>query len=210
MATAVSLSMPAEVIDEPGAKMSTHVPKFENEDRKSSTVVEPTVIASVTRARDWLHGSALWLPAETAYVTPSAMEVRSASSKAVDTLPPKLRLSTAGAPAAWFSVTQSRPAMTVESKPLPWQSSSSTVGRAVCSRFSDVRLRPCVFSACGSALRSGRLGSCRTASVAHPFLAVSSWSTATPASMPGTGNVSSTPNRLTAGIMTYGPATPVV
>ena len=35
----------AEVIDDPGAKMSTHDPKLENEERASVLVVEPTVIA---------------------------------------------------------------------------------------------------------------------------------------------------------------------
>jgi hypothetical protein len=47
---AVSLVRHAEVILEPGAKMSTHVPKFENDERASELVVEPTVIALATRA----------------------------------------------------------------------------------------------------------------------------------------------------------------
>ena len=47
---AVLLVAQAEVILEPGAKMSTHVPKFENEDRASELVVDPTVSALVTRA----------------------------------------------------------------------------------------------------------------------------------------------------------------
>ena len=40
----------AEVIEEPGANMSTHVPKFEKDERASVDVVEPTVIAAPTRA----------------------------------------------------------------------------------------------------------------------------------------------------------------
>jgi hypothetical protein len=40
----------AEVIEEPGAKMSTHVPKFEKDERASVLVVEPTVMAAATRA----------------------------------------------------------------------------------------------------------------------------------------------------------------
>ena len=35
----------ADVMLEPGAKMSTQVPKFENDERASVLVVEPTVIA---------------------------------------------------------------------------------------------------------------------------------------------------------------------
>jgi hypothetical protein len=47
---AVSLVFQAEVMLEPGAKMSRHVPKFENEERASVLVVEPTVFAAATRA----------------------------------------------------------------------------------------------------------------------------------------------------------------
>ena len=43
MLVAVLLVRHAEVM--PGAKMSTQVPKFENEERTSLVVVEPTVIA---------------------------------------------------------------------------------------------------------------------------------------------------------------------
>ena len=35
---------------EPGAKMSTTLPKFENDDRASLVVLAPTVIAAATRA----------------------------------------------------------------------------------------------------------------------------------------------------------------
>jgi hypothetical protein len=38
---AVSLDFQAEVMLEPGAKRSTQVPKFENEERRSELVVEP-------------------------------------------------------------------------------------------------------------------------------------------------------------------------
>ena len=41
---AVSLVFQAEVMLEPGAKMSRHVPKLENDERASVLVVEPTVI----------------------------------------------------------------------------------------------------------------------------------------------------------------------
>ena len=52
---AVSLVLHAEVMLLPGAKMSRHVPKFENDERASLVVVEPTVIAFGTRAGDTLH-----------------------------------------------------------------------------------------------------------------------------------------------------------
>ena len=52
---AVSLVLHADVILLPGAKMSTHVPKFENEERVSLVVVEPTVIALAARAGETLQ-----------------------------------------------------------------------------------------------------------------------------------------------------------
>jgi len=48
---------------EPGAKMSTTLPKLENDDRASLEVVAPTVMASPTRAGDWLAALVLALPA---------------------------------------------------------------------------------------------------------------------------------------------------
>jgi hypothetical protein len=48
---------------EPGAKMSRHVPKLENEERASVLVVAPTVLAAGTRAGKELHASAFELPA---------------------------------------------------------------------------------------------------------------------------------------------------
>ena len=54
---AVSLVLHADVILLPGAKMSTHVPKFENEERASLIVVEPTVIALAVRAGETLQAS---------------------------------------------------------------------------------------------------------------------------------------------------------
>lgn len=47
---AVSLVFQAEVMLEPGAKISRQVPKFEKDERASVLVVEPTVIALATRA----------------------------------------------------------------------------------------------------------------------------------------------------------------
>jgi hypothetical protein len=60
---AVSLVFHAEVMLLPGAKMSRHVPKFENEARASELVVAPTVLAAATRAGEVVHASAFELPA---------------------------------------------------------------------------------------------------------------------------------------------------
>ena len=60
---AVSLVFHDEVMLDPGAKMSTQVPKLENDERASLVVVEPTVIAEATRAGELLHALALELPA---------------------------------------------------------------------------------------------------------------------------------------------------
>jgi hypothetical protein len=60
---AVSLVFQAEVMLEPGAKMSRQVPKFEKEERASLLVVAPTVLAAATRAGDVLHALAFELPA---------------------------------------------------------------------------------------------------------------------------------------------------
>ena len=45
----------AERIDEPGAKISTQVPKLEKEERASLDVVEPVVIAFAARAGETLQ-----------------------------------------------------------------------------------------------------------------------------------------------------------
>jgi hypothetical protein len=60
---AVLLVFQAEVMLEPGAKMSRHVPKLEKDERASVLVVAPTVTAAATRAGDELHALAFELPA---------------------------------------------------------------------------------------------------------------------------------------------------
>ena len=57
MLVAVSLVFHDDVMSLPGAKMSTQVPKFENEERASVVVVDPTVIAFGTRAGETLQAS---------------------------------------------------------------------------------------------------------------------------------------------------------
>ena len=96
----VSVSLPfhADGMSLPGANRSRHVPKFENDDRASVFEVAPTVIALGTRAGEELHAFVLLFPAATAYVTPSLMDLTTASSMTVAVGPPKLMLATAGWP----------------------------------------------------------------------------------------------------------------
>ena len=60
---ALSLVFQDDVMLEPGAKMSTQVPKLENDERASVFVVAPTVFAEATRAGELLHALAFELPA---------------------------------------------------------------------------------------------------------------------------------------------------
>ena len=69
---AVLLPIHGAVILLLGAKMSTHVPQLEKEDRTSVLVVEPTVIAVGSLAGDLSHASPLLLPAATTVVTPES------------------------------------------------------------------------------------------------------------------------------------------
>ncbi len=129
VAVAVSEECPADLMLDPGANRSRHVPKFEKDERASVDVVAPTVSASGVRPGESLHAFAFALPAASEYVTPSAIEVFTAWSSAEDGEPPRLMFATAGVPAAWLFVTQSIPAMTPEVVPLPLQSSTRTPTR---------------------------------------------------------------------------------
>jgi len=85
-----------ERIPEPGAKMSRHVPKFENDERASLVVVEPTVMALAARAGDCVQASVLLLPAATAIGTPEFARLLTAVSSALEAPPPRLIFATAG------------------------------------------------------------------------------------------------------------------
>src|SRR5262245_41033420 len=104
--------------------MSKHVPKFENDERASVVVVEPTVIAFAARAGDELQALALLLPAATAMVIPAFDKLFTAVSRALEAPPPRLMFATAG----WipFVLTKSTPAITPEFEPEPLQSSTRT------------------------------------------------------------------------------------
>src|SRR5262249_37712653 len=122
---AVSLVAHADVMFWPGAKMSTTLPKFENDARASLIVLAPTVIAAETRAGDELAALVFEFPAAIAYVTPELIEFCTAVSSAVETPPPSLLCAPPGL--RWPRVTKSTPAMTPELVPAPWQFST---GRA--------------------------------------------------------------------------------
>src|SRR5215212_4511450 len=124
---AVSDEAHAEVIEEPGAKMSTHVPKFEKDERASELVVEPTVMAAGVRAGETLQAFWFSLPAATAKVTPALMALLTAVSSAEEAPPPRLMLATAGS--TRFEATQLTPEMTPEVVPDPWQLSTRTARR---------------------------------------------------------------------------------
>src|SRR6267143_2997939 len=63
VAVAVSLVRHADKMPEPGAKISTTLPKFEKDERASVIVVAPTVIASATRAGEEFAALVFELPA---------------------------------------------------------------------------------------------------------------------------------------------------
>ena len=60
----------ADVISEPGAYTSTHVPQLLKLDFSSSIVEEPTVMAEVVDAGEYEHASSLVFPAATTTTTP--------------------------------------------------------------------------------------------------------------------------------------------
>src|SRR5687767_7336136 len=121
---AVLLLDQAEVMVEPGAKMSTQDPKFEKDERESVRVVDPTEMTFAARAGEELQALALAFPAATAKVTPALTALLTALSSAVEAPPPRLMLATAGL--MWLARTQSTPAMTPEFVPEPEQLSTRT------------------------------------------------------------------------------------
>src|SRR5690606_7320526 len=177
-----SLSFQAEVMSEPGAYRSTTEPKLEKSDWASSLVLEATVRASGTRAGEPWPASADSLPAATAKVTPEAMALATAASRAGSAAPPRLMLATEGP--WWFSVTQSMPAMTCSVVPEPLSS------RTLTATMPAFLATPCAAPAMVAAtwvpwpLPSSAVSSSSTAS--YPWLArpsKSSWVTRTPVSM---------------------------
>ena len=87
-----------EVIDCPGANMSTHVPVLEKLARESADVDAPTVIAVSSPAGEKLHASRPLLPAATTTTISFSIASRTAASSVELLLPPRLKLRTAGSP----------------------------------------------------------------------------------------------------------------
>ena len=100
----------AETMAEPGAKMSTQLPKLENDARASLLVVAPTVIASPTRAGEEFARVGVGVAGGDRVGDPGGDRVATAVSSALDAPPPRLMLATAGL--TRFAVTQSTPAIT--------------------------------------------------------------------------------------------------
>src|SRR6185295_13032192 len=111
----------SETMPEPGANTSTQVPTLEYEARASVRSLAATVSAAAARAGDCVHASTLSLPAATETVTPSSTSAVIAASRLLLVAPPRLRLATAGVPAAWSAAAQSSPAMTPDMLPDPLQ-----------------------------------------------------------------------------------------
>lgn len=65
VAVATSDVCQEDVMFEPGANKSTHVPQFENDDRRSPVLVEATVSALAARPGELRQASAFSLPAAT-------------------------------------------------------------------------------------------------------------------------------------------------
>jgi hypothetical protein len=98
---AVGPVIPAEMMCMPGAKMSTHEPRFEKSANASVEVVAPTVIAEAALDGEKLQASEYELPAATTNVIPSATPRATASliATSIPELVPRLMLATAGTPA---------------------------------------------------------------------------------------------------------------
>jgi hypothetical protein len=84
----------AEIMSLPGAKMSTHEPKFEKLARISVIVDAPTVMADGSDAGDVEQASRLLFPAATVYTTPAATLVATAAFMEMEKGPPRLMLAT--------------------------------------------------------------------------------------------------------------------
>ena len=88
----------ADGIETPGAKISTHSPKLENDARLSNLSVAPTVIASGADAGDAVQASAREFPAATTVAIPRSTSEAMAALKERFLPPPRLMLATPATP----------------------------------------------------------------------------------------------------------------
>ena len=119
----VGVPIHAPVILDPGALISTQVPKFEKPDFPSLDIVAPTVIALGALAGERRHASVDSLPAAATTMIPAFVRRVMLLFTAADFPPPILRLRTAALFGFGFSglKIQSRPAITPEVAPVPEQ-----------------------------------------------------------------------------------------
>ena len=110
---------------EPGANRSKHVPTFENPERWSVIVVEPTVRALASRAGDWKHAFPLLLPAETLKVMPADTAFATAASRGRAEPAAEAHVRDRRGNVALFRI-QSTPAITPDVNPDPLQLSTRT------------------------------------------------------------------------------------
>lgn len=76
---ALSCAEEVDCILDPGAKMSTHEPRFVKDERPYEYVIDPTVMAVGSRAGEYSHASSrLELPAEVTATRPWACAERMA------------------------------------------------------------------------------------------------------------------------------------
>ena len=110
----------------PGANRSRHTPKLESSVRRrrhrSPTVITASILAGDLRQALSPSWSLPPFPAAATTVTPSSITRRTAASNEVLGGPPRLMLSTAGAPAGCWPTIQSSPAMMSKSYAAPAQS----------------------------------------------------------------------------------------
>ena len=121
VAVAVLLVDHAEVMLEPGAKMSTTLPKFENDDRASVLVLDPTVIASATRAGEELLAFVIRVARRNRIRHAVGDRVAHRGVERRRHAAAKAHVRDRRVPAAWFDVTKFTPAMTPEFDPDPEQ-----------------------------------------------------------------------------------------
>jgi hypothetical protein len=101
----------ADVMAEPGARISTTAPKLEYDANPSVEVVAPTVMASAVLAGVKLDASNVEFPAAKHMTIPSVMALLTAASSVADVpIPPRDILPTAGL-VPWCEIAQSIPAM---------------------------------------------------------------------------------------------------
>ena len=99
VAALVGPAIPADMMETPGAKMSTQVPKFVKDARLSVDAVAPTVTTLVLYAGEKPHALDALFPAATTTVMPTVTRSSKHAVRVESTLlPPREAETTAGEP----------------------------------------------------------------------------------------------------------------